>query len=136
MTFAENCRKYRTALKLTQEQVACAVGISKRTYVYYETGKKMPRKLDTVKKLADLFHIEINELMIIDDEQYLELKRKRPADERANEIITELCLLLENDSASITNRLAIAASIKNICTEFELKHQKAVVDDAPNNHDL
>lgn len=47
---------------LTQAEVAEKIGISRPSYVYYETGKRNP-KYDTLKKLADLFEITTDYLL-------------------------------------------------------------------------
>ena len=119
MTFAEKCRSYTTAKRLTQEEVAAAVGISKRTYIYYETGEKLPRRLETAEKLARLFGVELNELVVLDDERFLELRKKRPVGERADELINELRALLMDETKDRDKRSQTVARLKELCAEFE-----------------
>jgi len=66
MEFGEKLKKLRTEKKLTQEDVAKAVGISRRAYVAYEQEGARPRKRETYKKLSDVFGCSINHLLIED----------------------------------------------------------------------
>lgn len=54
--------RLRKANKLSQQQVADLVGINRSTYAYYETGKSRP-KLDTLKKLAGIYSISVDEIL-------------------------------------------------------------------------
>lgn len=128
MTFAEKCKKYRTQKRLTQQQTASLAGISKRAYVYYESGKKVPRKLETIKKLADLFGVELNELMVIDDERFLELRKKRPVNERAEEIISELNSVLSDGFEDRAEMTGFINRIKQLCSEFEAAEPEILPD--------
>ena len=125
MTFAEKCRKYRTAMRLTQEQVAAAVGISKRTYIYYETGEKFPRRLETARRLAEFFGVEINELVVIDDERFYELRKNRPVAERADELIGELRELLMDETKDREKRAETVQQLRALCDEFDLAESNA-----------
>lgn len=55
MGFAEQLRKARLSLGMTQQQVADALGITSSTYCGYETGKRQPDVLK-LKRLADILH--------------------------------------------------------------------------------
>ncbi|MFI3327480.1 MAG: helix-turn-helix transcriptional regulator [Clostridia bacterium] len=53
---SQRLRKMREYKKLTQQNVADYLGISRPTYTYYETGKTEPN-LQTVVKLAQLYGV-------------------------------------------------------------------------------
>ena len=72
MTFAEKLRYYRGQKKLTQNAVADLTGISRRMYLYYESGTKYPRKRGTVEKLAEVLGVELSRLLPEDDEDLKE----------------------------------------------------------------
>jgi len=59
--FARNLKKYREARGLNQSNVAGLLSISPRVYNRWERGIALPR-LDTIVKLADIFHVTIDEL--------------------------------------------------------------------------
>ena len=53
----------RKAKKLTQGQVADALGLQRSSYTKYETGRSEP-SLDAVCKLAALFSVTVDELLM------------------------------------------------------------------------
>lgn len=61
-------RALREDLDLTQVQVGSAVGVSQRTYAYYESGQRMlpPQVLCA---LADFYHVSVDYLLGRTDEQ-------------------------------------------------------------------
>lgn len=63
MTFSEKLKYYRNKKRLTQSELAKAAGISRRTYLYYESGDKYPRKRDTVIALARCLGTEPDDLL-------------------------------------------------------------------------
>ena len=61
--FADNLRKYRKQLDLTQEQFAELTDLSLRTIVNIETGKHFP-KAKNIDKICEKLKIECFELFI------------------------------------------------------------------------
>ena len=55
-------KMYRKEAKLTQQQVADALGIKRSAYAYYEIGKSAP-KLPTLKNIARLYNISVDVLL-------------------------------------------------------------------------
>ena len=51
--------RLRKKHKLSQEEVAKHIGVTKRTYAGYETGKHKPN-LESIIKLANLYKITID----------------------------------------------------------------------------
>lgn len=60
-TFSERIKQERKKAKLTQEEVAKQLGITRAAYTLYETGKTQP-SLETAKKLADLYKVSLDYL--------------------------------------------------------------------------
>lgn len=54
--------KLRKNAHLSQQQVADILKINRSTYAYYETGKSKP-KLPTLKKLAAIYGVSVDELL-------------------------------------------------------------------------
>ena len=54
--------KLRKNARLSQQQVADILKINRSTYAYYETGKSKP-KLPTLKKLAAIYGVSVDELL-------------------------------------------------------------------------
>ena len=59
MTLAESLKKIRKQYKMTQEDVAKLLGISRSGYTYYETGKTVP-SVEVLQKLSAIYNTTID----------------------------------------------------------------------------
>ncbi len=62
MTVAESLKTIRKKYKMTQEDVAVFLGVSRSGYTYYETGKSEP-SIEALKKLAAIYDITVDEIV-------------------------------------------------------------------------
>lgn len=62
MKLSENIKFYRTAMKLTQEQLANLLNGKKSLVSNYENGYSTP-DIYTLIKLADIFQVTLDELV-------------------------------------------------------------------------
>lgn len=62
MEISEALKKIRKQYKMTQEDVANFLGISRSGYTYYETGKSMP-SIEVLKKLSAIYDTTIDEVV-------------------------------------------------------------------------
>lgn len=62
MTIAEQLKKKRKELDLSQEFVADKVGISRRTLAYYESGERIPNAENLIL-LCNFYSLDINKLI-------------------------------------------------------------------------
>ncbi len=62
MTIAEQLKKKRKDLDLSQEFVADKVGISRRTLAYYESGERIPNAENLIL-LCNFYSLDINKLI-------------------------------------------------------------------------
>ena len=51
MTFGEKVRAAREAKNMSQEQLAAAIGMSKRMVVYWENDGKLPKSRDVYPRI-------------------------------------------------------------------------------------
>lgn len=86
MTFGSKLKVLRTERAMTQEDMAHALGITRRAYVAYERGEAKPRKY-RYQQLADILGCNIEELTMpsADDKvshpsHYVEGRRYEPKD--------------------------------------------------------
>ena len=87
MSFTEQLKNARKSAKMTQEQVARALGIDKSTYCGYETGKRRP-DVERIRELASLFAVKADELLEVEledsrdvsDAEWLLIRRYRSLD--------------------------------------------------------
>lgn len=62
MTVGENIQKLRKDKGYTQKELAKMAGVATGTIQQYELGKRQPR-LEQLKKIANVFHIYVGELL-------------------------------------------------------------------------
>ena len=62
MTLGESLKKIRKQYKMTQEDIAKLLGISRSGYTYYETGKTVP-SVEMLKKLATMYDTTIDDVV-------------------------------------------------------------------------
>ena len=59
--FSDNLIQLRKLKRMTQEDIAEAVGVSRQAVAKWETGETLP-DLDKCRKLADLFEVTLDDL--------------------------------------------------------------------------
>lgn len=57
-TIPEILKEKRTELKLSQEEMADLLGVSRASYNYYETGRNLP-KLQFYKKFKEICNVDL-----------------------------------------------------------------------------
>ncbi len=67
MTYTERIRNLREDMDLTQQVMANKLGVSQRTYSYYENGRLIP--VDILIKLADIFEVSLNYMLCRDNKR-------------------------------------------------------------------
>jgi transcriptional regulator with XRE-family HTH domain len=65
--FCERLKASRSASKLKLEDIERELGISKRAYLYYESGDREPN-LEKQKALCDLFNVSADYLLGLTDD--------------------------------------------------------------------
>ena len=86
MTLGESLKKIRKQYKMTQEDVAKFLGVSRSGYTYYETGKTVP-SIDMFRKLAMMYDTTIDSIVGV------------PAKKNATgKNITDISLISENNA--------------------------------------
>ncbi|HIV31553.1 MAG TPA: helix-turn-helix transcriptional regulator [Candidatus Pullichristensenella excrementipullorum] len=63
MTFGEKVRAAREAKNMSQEQLAAAIGMSKRMVVYWENDGKLPKSRDVYPRIANVLGIDVSVLL-------------------------------------------------------------------------
>lgn len=61
-SLAEYLKKVRKLNGYTQQEISDLLGVHRSTYAYYECGKTEP-SIDTLKKLANIYGIELSEIL-------------------------------------------------------------------------
>jgi len=68
MKFGDKVREQRKKAGLLQEDVAKAIGVTKRTLINYEKGTSYPQDRSVYIKLADFFKVDVNYFLTEDEE--------------------------------------------------------------------
>ncbi|MCD8012312.1 MAG: helix-turn-helix domain-containing protein [Lachnospiraceae bacterium] len=68
MNFAEKIRQLRKEKRMSQIELAQAIGVTSRTIQFYESGKSFPRYRETYRKLAEILSCDVNDLLIAGSE--------------------------------------------------------------------
>ena len=76
MNFSEKLKKERTRLDLTQQEVADKIGVALRTYTNYENAGRYPRNRELYAKLAEVFGVDANYLLMENEEFTLQAHAK------------------------------------------------------------
>ena len=63
MNFGEKIKNYRMENDYTQDEFAKLIGVSKRTLLLYEQGKRFPKQKEVYEKIAELMNCDYNFLM-------------------------------------------------------------------------
>ncbi|MEB5758325.1 helix-turn-helix transcriptional regulator [Mammaliicoccus sciuri] len=97
----KNLKKYRNLKKLSQEEMAKKLDISRPAYTGYETGRRKP-SLDMLYKISDILEVSIDDLSgikkekinLLEDAEVLMFSDKEGwdelSDDRKKEIMREL----------------------------------------------
>ena len=114
MKFGKKLRHLREQKGMTQDAVAKAIGITRRSYIHYETGNRYPRTRDKYEALAKLFDVDPNYLyteneMFIDEagEKYGSRGRRQ-----ANALVSELSGLFAGGELSEEDKTAVMRSLE------------------------
>ena len=70
MTFGEKVRAAREAKNMTQEQLADAIGMSKRMVSYWENHGKVPKSRETYPIIANVLGIDVS-VLLDDDAEFV-----------------------------------------------------------------
>ena len=102
MKFGEKVRELRTQKRMTQNELAYAIGVSPRAVFYYEKGEGYPRNREVYAKLANLFEVDTNYLLTEDEEFIAEAGALygRRGMTQAQEILTQATALFAGGELS------------------------------------
>ena len=103
MPFSNKLKNLRLENNLTQEQLARKLDTTRRTYIYYETGKKYPSE-DLLNRIANYFNVEKSFLM---DEQDELIANAQPQEGFGNKL-RELRLQNDFSQEMLSRKLGIA----------------------------
>lgn len=127
MKFGDKLRKLRAESGLTQEDVAKAAGITRRTYISYEQEGRYPRKRELYGKLAGILDCPTDYLLTESEgfissasEQYGSRGRRQ-----AEELVAELSGMFAGGELSDADKDAVMIALQKAyfdCKEDNRKY--------------
>lgn len=94
MSIGDNIKRYRRANKMTQTELANKLNKSLRTIQKYEANTINP-PTKVIREIADIFFIDMNKLIDIEDDIYEDLLREY-VDQRLSKMSIDDILTLKN----------------------------------------
>lgn len=93
MKFCEKLKKLRKEKKLSQEEFAKLIGVTKRTVQNYENSNMYPKKREIYYKIAEILDVDINYLLTEDEELRLNAYNKGGAKamREVGELVESVC---------------------------------------------
>ncbi len=90
MCFGGKLRALRQSRRMTQAQLALALGVTKRTLINYEQGRCCPKQTEVFARIAALFDVSVDYLMSGEDEALPEARRgPRPVAQEIQRLLSE-----------------------------------------------
>ena len=116
MTFKEKLVKLRKLKKITQDEFACAVGVSRQAVYKWESGQSYP-EVPKLIEMKHLFGISIDDLLDDNYEVVLPEKKKR---KRRTPAEMAAARALEAEKKAAKEAEAAPAPVKKSATGFDV----------------
>lgn len=126
MKFGEKLRQLRITKNMTQEEVASAAGISRRTYISYEQEGRYPRKRDVYRHLAEALNCDTNYLITEDEEfvsQATDQYGKR-GKRQAEQLVAELSGMFAGGELSDADKDAVMIALQKAYFDCKQDNKK------------
>lgn len=126
MKFAEKIRQLRLQKGLSQEAVAKAIGVTRRTYISYELDGRYPKTRARYGKLAEVFGVDTNYLYT-ENEDFVSKAGTRYGDrgiKQATALVTELSGLFAGGELTEEDRDAVMQSLQEAYWLAKRENQK------------
>ena len=119
MLFADKVRMLRTRRGLTQQDLAKVIGVSSRTIQNYELGNSMPKKRQTVQRIADYFNVPVSSLLGTEDFYIFDQPAGEPKTdaEKARALMNEVSALFAGGKLSMADRNLMIRTMTDLYLE-------------------
>ena len=99
MTFGEKLRESRAKKGMTQSELAKAANLGLNTISNYESGKTYPKKREVYDKIAALYSVDKDYLLVEDDktEKLIQIEDK---DNLSSSIVAQVASILQDKNFS------------------------------------
>ena len=126
MTFGEKVKELRLLHEWSQEALAKAAGVSRRTIGAYESGSVYPRNRETYEKLAKALETDVQYLRTENEEFMEEVSEKygRRGVLQAKVILEETAQLFAGGTLSAEDELAFITEMQRLYLDSKERAKK------------
>ena len=124
MPFNERLKELRLRNNLSQEKLARKLDITRRTYIYYETGQRYP-SIDLLTRIATIFKVSISFLMDEQNESIttIQAQEGKFGNLRAEQLVEEISSLFVGGELSETDKDAVMEALQEAYWEAKKKNK-------------
>lgn len=126
MKFGEKLKQLRSQKGVSQEEVAKACGVSRRTYIGYEQEGRYPRNRDIYPLLAEYFGVDQNYLLT-EDETFVVTASEQygPRGKRqAEQLVAELSGMFAGGELSESDKDAVMIALQKAYFDCKQDNKK------------
>ena len=120
MPFNKRLKELRSRNNLSQEQLARKLDITRRTYIYYETGQKYP-SVELLTRIAEFFKVSIS--FLLDEQHGAQAHEGKFGVLRAEQLIEEISGLFAGGELSETDKDAVMEALQEAYWEAKKKNK-------------
>ena len=126
MKFGEKLREQRIKHGLTQDELAKALGVTRRTLCHYEQLERYPKQRAFYAKLADFFAVDVN-YFLTEDEEFLTAaaeKYGRRGLSQAQSVLDQAAALFAGGELSADDQEAFVREIQELYFDAKERAKK------------
>ena len=126
MKFGEKVKTLRKEKKLTQAELAKAIGVSARAVQNYEITDAHPKQRDVYKKLAEVLDVDVNYLLTEDEEFIYEAQDRygRRGAKDAQELVSQVSGLFAGGEVTEETKDEVMEAIQRAYWAAKKENQK------------
>lgn len=126
MNFGAKLKAQRVSRGLTQDELAEAIGVSRRTLCYYEQGGTYPKNRSIYTKLAAFFGLDVNYFLTEDEEFLAEsaIRYGRRGLSQAEAVLAQASALFAGGELSDEDKLAFIREIQELYFDSKERAKK------------
>ena len=126
MPICNKIKELRLQNNLSQEQLANKLDITRRTYIYYETGKKYP-SVDLLARISEFFEVSIS--FLTDEQDDSVANEQSQGNKRwklkAEKLIEEISGLFARDELSVEEKTVVMEAVQEAYQRATKKNNQA-----------
>lgn len=126
MKFGEKIKQLRSQKGASQEDLAKACGVSRRTYIGYEQEGRYPRNRNIYNILADYFGVDVNYLLTEDENFVTDAAEKYGSrgKRQAEQLVAELSGMFAGGELSESDKDAVMIALQKAYFDCKQDNKK------------